>query len=124
MVHHTADYRWNRYVSVTCVSMLHFAYDPFTVEILGYMGRTLQHNHIWARGPLVVQTLFILIAPAFFTASIYIVFGRIIQLIDGERYSVVQKKLLVKMFVSTDALGFVLQAIGRAPSNCKLLTGS
>jgi hypothetical protein len=83
------------------------------------MGRTLQHNHIWARGPLVLQTLFILIAPAFFTASIYIVFGRVVQLVDGDRYMLVQKKWLVKIFVSIDILSFVLQAIGRAPSTAR-----
>lgn len=78
------------------------------------MARTLQHNHIWARGPLVVQTLFILVAPVFFTASIYIVFGRIVQLVDGGRYSLVQTKWLVKIFVSADALSFLIQAIGKA----------
>lgn len=60
----------------------------------------------------VIQSMGILLAPALFAASIYMEFGRIILLVDGEKHSLVKRKWLTKLFVSGDILSFVFQAIG------------
>jgi hypothetical protein len=59
-----------------------------------------------------MQSLLLLIAPALFAASIYIVLGRIILLVDGERYSLIRQKWLTKMFVTGDVISFLVQAGG------------
>jgi hypothetical protein len=59
-----------------------------------------------------MQSLLILIAPALFAASIYIILGRIILLVDGEEYSLVRRKWLTKVFVVGDVLSFMMQGAG------------
>lgn len=59
-----------------------------------------------------MQFICILLAPAFFAASIYMGFGRIILLVEGEVHSLVKKKWLTKLFVSGDVLSFLVQSIG------------
>jgi hypothetical protein len=83
------------------------------VEAIGYVGRIISHQDVWALGPFIMQSLLILIAPALFAASIYIILGRIILMVDGERYCVVRLKWLTKMFVTGDVLSFLLQGAGK-----------
>jgi hypothetical protein len=83
-----------------------------TVEVVGYVGRILSTNDLWALGPFILQSLLLLIAPALFAASIYIVLGRIILLVDGEQCSLIRQKWLTKIFVTGDVISFVVQAGG------------
>jgi hypothetical protein len=92
------------------------------VEIIGFIGRILSHNDLWALGPFIMQSLLILIAPALFAASIYIILGRIILLVDGERYSLVRRKWLTKMFVAGDVLSFLLQGAGKPPRRARQIS--
>ena len=87
------------------------------VETLGFVGRIISHNDLWALGPFIMQSLLILVAPALFGASIYIILGRIILLVDGERYSLVRKKWLTKFFVAGDVLSFMMQGAGKLYCN-------
>lgn len=59
-----------------------------------------------------MQSLLLLIAPALFAASIYIVLGRIILLVNGEKYSLIRQKWLTKIFVTGDVISFLVQAGG------------
>lgn len=59
-----------------------------------------------------MQSLLLLIAPALFAASIYIVLGRIIILVDGERHSLIRQRFLTKIFVAGDVISFLVQAGG------------
>ncbi|KAF2472796.1 RTA1-domain-containing protein [Lindgomyces ingoldianus] len=81
-------------------------------EIVGYIGRILSTNDLWALGPFIMQSLLLLVAPALFAASIYIILGRIILLVDGERYSLIRHKWLTKVFVTGDVLSFLVQGGG------------
>ncbi|KAF2187906.1 RTA1-domain-containing protein [Zopfia rhizophila CBS 207.26] len=81
-------------------------------EFVGYIGRILSNNDIWALGPFIMQSLLLLVAPALFAASIYIILGRIILLVDGERYSLIRQKWLTKAFVTGDVLSFMVQGTG------------
>lgn len=60
----------------------------------------------------VIQALLILISPALFAATIYMVLGRIIELVDGERHSVIRLKWLTKIFVAGDCVSFFVQSMG------------
>jgi hypothetical protein len=89
-----------------------------TVEVIGFIGRYLSHDDVWALGPFIMQSLLILLAPALFAASIYIILGRIILLVDGERYSLVRQKWLTKLFVTGDVLSFLMQGSGMYMMHC------
>ncbi|ORY11055.1 RTA1 like protein-domain-containing protein [Clohesyomyces aquaticus] len=81
-------------------------------ELTGYIGRILSVNDVWALGPFIMQSLLLLVAPALFAASIYMVLGRIILLVDGEQYSLIRKRWLTKIFVLGDILSFCVQGGG------------
>lgn len=82
------------------------------VESIGYIGRILGHSDPTSLGPYVIQSLLILIAPAFFAASLYMIVGRIIALIDVAKHSVIRLKWLTKIFVIGDCISFLVQALG------------
>jgi hypothetical protein len=54
----------------------------------------------------------LLLAPAFFAASIYMVLGRLILLVDGEAHSIIRAKWLTKVFVLGDVVSFLTQSAG------------
>lgn len=64
-------------------------------------------------GPYIMQNLLILIAPAFMAASIYMILGRIIELTEGEKYSLVRKQWLTKLFVMGDVASLLFQSTGQ-----------
>lgn len=59
-----------------------------------------------------MQSALILIAPAFFAASIYMELGRLIQMLRAENNSVVPVRWLTRTFVAGDVLSFLMQAAG------------
>lgn len=67
-------------------------------------------------GPYVVQTLLLLVAPALIAASIYMILGRIIASVDGESYSLIRKRWLTKVFVTSDVVTFFIQLGGTSIS--------
>ncbi|KAJ5613370.1 hypothetical protein N7510_006564 [Penicillium lagena] len=91
---------------------------PFCIggilEIIGYIGRLLSSLETpdWTKGPYVIQSALILIAPALLAASIYMTLGRIILLLDAEKCSLIRLQWLTKIFVSGDVLSFLMQASG------------
>ncbi|BCR85873.1 RTA1 domain-containing protein [Aspergillus chevalieri] len=91
---------------------------PFVIggifEIVGYIGRAVSSKESpdWTLGPYIVQTLFLLLAPALLAASIYMFLGRIILVLQAESHSLLKKKWLTKIFVTGDVLSFLLQGAG------------
>ncbi|GKZ86634.1 hypothetical protein AnigIFM56816_002045 [Aspergillus niger] len=89
---------------------------PFVigVEIIGYIGRAMSSKQSpnWTLGPYIVQTLFLLLAPALLAASIYMLLGRIILVLQAESHALLKKKWLTKIFVTGDVLSFLLQGAG------------
>lgn len=69
-------------------------------------------NPDYEKNPFITQTVLILLAPALYAASIYMLLGRIIRLLDAASYSLVPPKWLTKVFVAGDVVSFVLQGIG------------
>ncbi|KAJ5340331.1 RTA-like protein [Penicillium brevicompactum] len=82
------------------------------LEIAGYICRFLGHDNTGAMTLYIVQTLTILVAPALFAASIYMVLGRLVRLVQSEAYSPISPSLLTKIFVGGDILSFVVQIAG------------
>jgi hypothetical protein len=84
------------------------------MEMVGYIGRILssQQSPNWTLGPFIIQSVFLLVAPALFAASIYMVLGRIIVAIDGEKFSLIKKRWLTKIFVTSDVLSFLVLSSG------------
>lgn len=84
------------------------------VECIGYVGRIISSRQSpnWTLGPFIMQSVLLLVAPALIAASIYMVLGRIIVTIDGEKYSLIKKKWLTKIFVAGDVLSFLVLSVG------------
>ncbi|KAL2066572.1 hypothetical protein VTL71DRAFT_2643 [Oculimacula yallundae] len=89
---------------------------PFALaETIGYIGRIISAGETygeWTTGPYIMQGVLLVIAPAFYAASIYMILGRIIVLVDGEAQSPIRAKWLTKIFVGGDVLSLVAQSAG------------
>jgi hypothetical protein len=65
-------------------------------------------------GPLVIQSLLILIAPALMAASIYMILGRVILLTDEEKFALIKRQWLTKLFVTGDVISLFSQGAGKS----------
>ncbi|KAJ5355085.1 uncharacterized protein N7496_012297 [Penicillium cataractarum] len=85
-------------------------------EAVGYGARAVNAHEApsYSTMPYALQSLFILLAPSLFAASIYMILGRIIRLTDGDSRSMVRGTRLTKIFVSGDVLSFFVQSGGGA----------
>ncbi|KAL5596606.1 hypothetical protein BROUX41_006817 [Berkeleyomyces rouxiae] len=81
-------------------------------EIIGYGTRVSAHNQTGSVMLYAMQNTFILIAPTFFAASIYMTLGRTIVSVNAEKYSPIRPTRLTKTFVTGDVLSFFIQAGG------------
>lgn len=93
------------------------------MECIGYIARiqSSKQSPNWTLGPYIIQSLLILVAPAMVAASIYMILGRIIVAVDGEKYSLIKKRWLTKIFVTTDILSFLVLSGGMCCSRLALL---
>ncbi|OJJ42796.1 hypothetical protein ASPZODRAFT_136928 [Penicilliopsis zonata CBS 506.65] len=91
-------------------------FNPFIVggifQVIGYGARCVSHFSPTAVMPYSLQSLFILLAPILYAASIYMVLGRIITFVDAPHLSVVPVHRMTKTFVGGDIFSFILQAAG------------
>ncbi|KAM0269458.1 hypothetical protein ACHAQH_009710 [Verticillium albo-atrum] len=83
---------------------------PF--QTLGYSGRIWSHFDQEAIGGFVIQSLLILVAPALYAASIYMILGRLIRALRAEHLSLIPVKWLTKIFVVGDVVSFTMQLGG------------
>ncbi|EEQ91511.2 RTA1 domain-containing protein [Blastomyces dermatitidis ER-3] len=83
-------------------------------EIVGYSARIISSTEapLFTDTPYIIQNLFLLLAPALFAASIYMELGRIIAILHGEKFSVIRRTWMTKIFVTGDILSFVVQGCG------------
>ncbi|KAK0710186.1 RTA1 like protein-domain-containing protein [Lasiosphaeria miniovina] len=91
---------------------------PFLVgclfEAIGYVGRVIATGQTpnWTLGPFIMQSLLILLAPALMAASVYMMLGRLVRLLDAHQHSIVRTTWLTKIFVAGDVLSFLTQGAG------------
>ena len=82
------------------------------VEVIGYAGRIWSHYDPMAIGGFVIQAILILVAPALYAASIYMILGRLIRTMNAQHLSIIPVNQLTKIFVTGDIVSFTLQAGG------------
>lgn len=63
-------------------------------------------------GPYIIQSILLLVAPALFAASIYMMLGRIVLMLDAQRSLFIRRTWMTKIFVCGDVLSFLMQASG------------
>ncbi|KAM0305859.1 hypothetical protein ACHAO8_011108 [Botrytis cinerea] len=81
-------------------------------EVVGYIFRIMAHSNTESIPIYSITTILILLAPALFAASIYMVLGRLIVALDVEDLSPIRKKWMTKIFVIGDVIAFLSQAAG------------
>ncbi|KAI1624899.1 RTA1 like protein-domain-containing protein [Exophiala viscosa] len=81
-------------------------------QIIGYTARIFSYWHTDQIGPYIVQSMFILLAPVLYAASIYMVLGRLTRSVHGERFSVVHPRWITRLFVLGDFLALNVQGNG------------
>ncbi|KAI9925070.1 hypothetical protein MW887_006478 [Aspergillus wentii] len=91
---------------------------PFVIggmfEAFGYTSRyfSAKQTPNWTTPPYIGQSLLLLLAPSLFSASIYMILGRIIRLLRGDSRSLIRPSWLTKIFVTGDVLSFFIQSGG------------
>ncbi|KAM0554893.1 hypothetical protein ACHAPJ_006628 [Fusarium lateritium] len=126
-------YRYNPSLAAAIVSVIVFAvltalhtwrlfrarayyFTAFVVgglfETIGYGGRVWGHFDKLSVGGFVVQAIPILVAPALFAASIYMILGRLIRTVGASHLSLVPVQWVTRIFVTGDVFAFTLQAGG------------
>ncbi|KAJ5770597.1 uncharacterized protein N7511_002648 [Penicillium nucicola] len=105
MVAHTFQFCWKRtwWCSVFAIGCL--------VELLGWAGRTWSSYCPYNSTAFMIQISTLIIAPTFFTAGIYILLGRFIQ-IFGRDSSFLSPKQYLWIFCTCDIISLVVQAAG------------
>ncbi|KAI0468583.1 RTA1 like protein-domain-containing protein [Xylaria cf. heliscus] len=91
---------------------------PFVIggflEVIGYGGRAGASNSTDNLLPYILQSIFLLVPPSLFAASIYMTLGRIITGLgtNAESMSLIKVRKLTSFFVCGDVFAFLIQATG------------
>ncbi|KAH7174047.1 RTA1 like protein-domain-containing protein [Fusarium flagelliforme] len=85
-------------------------------EMVGYGIRAGASKRTSKVMPYASQNMFILVAPALFAASIYMILGRIIRSLNADKHSLLKPTKLTRTFVLGDVLSFVIQGGGSGMS--------
>lgn len=82
------------------------------VEVIGYAARATCRDRTDQLAPFAIQSILILVAPALFAASVYMVLGRLVRSVHGERLSMISPRWMTMIFVFGDVFSFIIQVIG------------
>lgn len=80
--------------------------------MVGFAGRAAAHNNTGDIIPYSIQSVFILLGPILFAATVYMTLGRLIRRVHAEQHSPIRVNWLTRVFVSGDVLSFLLQGTG------------
>lgn len=88
------------------------------VEAVGYIGRAMSSPEYpnFTKNPYIIQSVLLLLGPTLYAASIYMILGRLIVLLEADNYSIIKPKWLTKFFVLGDVLSFFAQGGGTSPA--------
>jgi hypothetical protein len=78
------------------------------VEVIGYCARAAAGSRTDSLLPYILQYNMILLPPALFAATIYMILGRIILLTEATHLSIVSPRWLTAIFVSGDVISFMM----------------
>ncbi len=62
--------------------------------------------------PYILQSIFLLLAPVLFAASLYMTYGRCVLAVGGDRYSLISPCWTTRVFVFGDIFSFLIQSSG------------
>ncbi|CAI4523126.1 ACH_G0022760.mRNA.1.CDS.1 [Saccharomyces cerevisiae] len=82
------------------------------MEIVGYIARAVSSSNTKEIAPYVIQAVLLLIAPALYAATIYMLFGRLLHVMRCESLMIVSSRFGTSFFVFGDVVSFCLQAAG------------
>ncbi|KAL4929757.1 RTA1 domain-containing protein [Aspergillus undulatus] len=89
---------------------------PFCIgglfQVIGYGARADCTNNTGELIPYIIQSVFILLAPVLYAASIYMFLARLMLNVGAEKYSLIRIKWLTKTFVTGDVVSFLVQGSG------------
>ncbi|CAI4216068.1 unnamed protein product [Parascedosporium putredinis] len=91
---------------------------PFVIgcvfEGIGYIGRILSwaERPDYTKNPYIIQSMMLLLPPALFAASIYMILGRLIVRLEADALSIIRPRWLTKFFIFGDVLSFCAQGGG------------
>lgn len=82
--------------------------------MVGYGGRIAANNATNQLGPYIIQSVFLLVPPSLFAASIYMTLGRVMRGLGthAEQLSIIRVNWLTKTFVIGDTFSFLIQSSG------------
>ncbi|KAK5658628.1 hypothetical protein OQA88_2021 [Cercophora sp. LCS_1] len=81
-------------------------------QTIGYAGRIWSHYDTEGVPAFVLQAIPILVAPALYAASIYMILGRLIRTLHADHLSILPVKWVTTIFVAGDVVSFTLQGGG------------
>ncbi|CEI63826.1 hypothetical protein FVEN_g9133 [Fusarium venenatum] len=94
----------------------HWFCIPFFIggvcEVLGYLFRALAWNATNSLAIYIMQSLFLLLPPVFFAATLYMVYSRIVRAVGGENCSLISVRKTTRLFVIGDFITFNIQGNG------------
>lgn len=88
------------------------SFPPFPVEVIGYIARAASSNHTGELIPYLIQSIFLLLPPVLFAATLYMTLGRVVRSVQAERHSIIPPRWLTKIFVGGDVFSFLVQGSG------------
>lgn len=78
----------------------------------GYIARYLSAKSPLELGPYIIQSLFIILPPSLYAATLYMIYGRVVFFVNAPEASVIRPNRVTKIFVCGDVIAFFLQAGG------------
>lgn len=79
---------------------------------IGYSMRYISARDTSALGPYIMQSLFIILPPSLYAATIYMIYGRLVLFVNAAEASIIRPTLVTKVFVCGDVVAFFMQAGG------------
>jgi hypothetical protein len=95
-----------------CVEFAWVSPADHPVQTFGYCGRIWSHFDQMSIGGFVIQAILILVAPALYAASIYMILGRLIRKLRADHLSLLPARWVTRIFVAGDVVSFTLQVGG------------
>lgn len=79
---------------------------------IGYVARYFSAKEPSQMMPYVMQSLFIILPPSLYAATIYMIYGRIVLFVSAPKASLIRPTRVTKVFVIGDVFAFLMQAGG------------
>ena len=78
----------------------------------GYVFRFISAGSPASLMPYIAQSLFIILPPSLYAATIYMIYGRLVIFVNAAEASIIRPTRVTKIFVCGDVLAFLMQSSG------------